>query len=609
MITRQTITLLILTMGVFLYLAAFEWDRKPPPPPSLPSLPTVDIAQVKSVELQRGPQFFRLERGTDGWDIVQPFKYPAQESRVMALVEALAALRPNNHIPDNESGSDLAKFGLDPERMTLRLEGLATNHVFRLGKLTPLRDKLYLAASESPGIYVVPIHFLQTLPREMDHWRDPRLAPLGVSRARVDHLTLTDPAGPVLELRRNTTNGTWRITQPEPSKRADPLRIRQFLEELQGWTAKQFISAESASSKEDMGLQPPVLKLRLGHGTNRVVALDLGGTHTNQTGFIYAHNPILDTLMTVSRTNTLDLLKQSPWKLFGDRQMINSFKSNAVARIDIHTPREKFSLAQNPTDNTWQIVKPTVQNADEELVGDLLFQLANLQAQSLVKDVVTDFGEYGLEEPSTSVVLWQLPTNGSVTNKMMARVDFGRVDPDNGLIFARRHDENMVYALDGLELQTLPDQHFRLRNKQPWQFADTEVSKVILTLKGDEPVEFSRNDLRRWSGPSGQLTTPSETTMNKTLNALGKFSVERWLVQGDDKFSVPTFGFLDTAERIELEVKQSGRLVRHKLHLGAANLQGERYAATTGPDGQMVVFTFPEVVYAQVLKIYALLPD
>ena len=148
-----------------------------------------------------------------------------------------------------------------------------------------------------------------------------------------------------------------------------------------------------------------------------------------------------------------------------------------------------------------------------------------------------------------------------------------------------------------------------LRDKQPWQFENTEVSKVILTLKGDEPVEFSRNDLRRWSGPNGQLTTPSETTMNKTLDALGKFRVERWLVQGDDKFSVPTFGFLDTAERIELEVKQSGRLVRHKLHLGAANLQGDRYAATTGPDGQMVVFTFPEVVYAQVLKTYALLPD
>ncbi|MCS5573746.1 MAG: hypothetical protein NZ789_12490, partial [Pseudomonadales bacterium] len=62
-----------LAIGVFLYLAAFEWERAPGPPQTLPPLPAVDVGQVYAVELQNGAQWFRVERSEDGWEIRRPF--------------------------------------------------------------------------------------------------------------------------------------------------------------------------------------------------------------------------------------------------------------------------------------------------------------------------------------------------------------------------------------------------------------------------------------------------------------------------------------------------------------------------------------------------------
>ena len=602
MVTRQTIILMTLSVGMFLYLAAFEWERTSKPLPALPPLPAVDPGQVHAVELQNGGQWFRVERSEDGWEIKRPFTYPAQSSRVVALLEALATLQPANHISETDAKAQLSQFGLQPPRMTLRLETYATNREFHLGALTPLRDKVYIAVTDAPGVFVIPTHFLNTLPREMDNWRELRLASLGTARGDLDGLTVVANGQPLLALRRNATNKIWKLIQPAPAKRVDPERIRLFLDDMQRWQVTRFLPADGAPSLAAMGLQSPEMELRIAQGTNQMVAVDFGRPHTNTAGLVYARNIRHDTLLTVKQS-VMDRLKLDPWELFGDHRLIDAFVTNEIARLEVSAGTERFALEQNPTNHTWKLEKPTQQPADQELVRMMLRQLAALEASDLVKDVVTDYAPYQLDEPVASYSLWRGPTEGSVTNTLMARVDFGKSDDEKGMVFARRHDEKMVYELEKAHWLALSDRHFRLRDRRLWRFTNMDVSKVTAT-KGNAPVEFARNIRKRWSSPGTQLTLQQDAAMNAALDVLGSFRAGRWLVQGDDKLDVPTYGFKETAEEIDLQVKIGGEVVKHTLLLGKVTLSGERFAAARGSDGQFVVFTFPEKTYSQVLNIY-----
>jgi len=604
MITRQTLILMTLTVVVFLYLAAFEWERSAALRPEIPSLPVVDTGMVRAVELRQGTNLFRVARGQEGWEIKQPFTYPARASRVEALLEALTALQPTRHIPTGKE-TQLNQFGLQPPRMLLRLESFTTNQEIRLGALTLLRDKVYLTASGAPGVFVVPVHFLNTLPREMDNWRDPRLADLGTAREKLDNLTVAANGQLLLALQRNATNGVWRLLQPAPAKRADSERIRRMLDEIQSWKVTRFLPAAELDSLANLGLQPPAMELRVTQGTNQLVAIDFGRPHTNTAGFVYARNLRHGTLMIVKQT-VLDQLKTDPWEMLGDHRMIDRFNPNEIVRLEVHVGTEQFALEQNPTNHTWQLVKPITQPADQELIQAMLKQLAALEASNLVKDVVTDFAPFQLDEPVASYSLWRGPSGGSVTNTLMARVDFGKLDLEKGMVFARRHDENMVYELVNAQLEILPNRHFRLRDRRLWRFVDGDVSKVTVTLKGKAPVDFARNIRKRWSSPGMQLTMQDDAAMNAALNALGATRASRWLVHGDDKLSVSTYGFPETEEKLDLQVKYGGEVVTHTLLLGKVNLSGQRFAAIRGPDGQFVVFTFPEKTYKQVFNIYRL---
>jgi len=521
------------------------------------------------------------------------------------LLEALAALQPANHISEDDAKAQLNQYGLQPPRKTLRVETYATNREFNLGALTPLRDKAYITVTGAPGVFVIPTHFLKTLPRELDNWRELRLACLGTARGDLDGLTVAEDGQSLLALRRNATNKIWKLIQPEPAKRVDPERIRRFLDDMQNWQVKRFLPTDKAPDLASIGLQSPEMELRVTEGTNQIVAIDFGQPHTNTAGLVYARNVRHDTLLIVEQS-VIDELKMDPWGLFGDHRLIDAFETNEIARLEVHTRTEQFALEQDSTNHTWQLVNPTKQSADQELVQMMLKQLAALEAADLVKDVVTDYTPYQLDEPVASYSLWRRPSEGSLPNTLMARVDFGKLDLEKGTIFARRHDEKMVYELENAQLAALPDRYFRLRDRRLWRFTNMDVSKVTATLKGKAPVEFARNIRKRWSSPGMQLTLQQDAALNASLDELGSFRAGRWLVHGDDKLGVPTYGFLETAEKLDLQVKIGGEVVTHTLLLGKVTLLGERFAAARGPDGQFVVFTFPEKTYSQVLNIYRL---
>ncbi len=606
MVTRPTKSLLLAAVILLLLILAF--DQQPPrtTPARVVPLPRIDPGHIRAFELEVDGASLRLEREEGGWLVAKPFRYPALEGHANTLLEDLSTLHAVNFIPIT-GAAELAQFGLDVPKTTLRLEGYESNQVLRFGSLTPIPNNGYLSVDGHPGVYVVPSEVWYRLPRDTsqwEQWRDRRLAHAGAAPEKIDAITAHADTQPLFVLQKNPTNQVWRLMQPAPAKRADAERVRLFLERAQGWQVAQFLPGTNATPLPPLGLDPAALRLRLMQGTNQRVALDFGAPHTNAPSLIYARDAVFNTLLAVAQTNTMDLLKTNPWHLFGDRRLSAPIETNQIARIEIRSGAEQTVLIPAEGNGTWQMTGPLTAEADAELVRDLLLQLQALEAASLEKDIVTDFVPYQLANPPLSYTVWRQRPPGAVTNTIMAGVDFGQSQAASGMTFARRHDEDMVYLTPTALSERLPSRFFQLRDRRLWQFTSSDVAKVTLHL-GGKPLELARNVRNIWSGAAGQLDAGRDTEVNAALAALGRLRAVRWVARGNDKFGDPAYEFEKTAERMTMLLRRGVASETQVLTLGRVTVEGERYAAAqVPPDNEHVIFIFPEETYRLALRLF-----
>ena len=121
--------------------------------------------------------------------------------------------------------------------------------------------------------------------------------------------------------------------------------------------------------------------------------------------------------------------------------------------------------------------------ADTELVRECLDLLSTAQGE-VEKDVVTDFGAYGLAEPIRQYLLKSAATNASDTasNRLIARLDIG--GRRSGKVFARG-EENTVYALDPAVVDHLPAAAWQLPTTShgPWKAPCSTASYVSISRR------------------------------------------------------------------------------------------------------------------------------
>jgi hypothetical protein len=90
------------------------------------------------VERQGEPRI-RIERGPDGWRLLEPLQVDADPARIESLTAILGA-RVQRSFP--EQAADLEELGLAPSKLKLRLDGLTLG----FGGLDPLTQQRYVAA-------------------------------------------------------------------------------------------------------------------------------------------------------------------------------------------------------------------------------------------------------------------------------------------------------------------------------------------------------------------------------------------------------------------------------------------------------------------------------
>jgi hypothetical protein len=265
-----------------------------------------------------------------------------------------------------------------------------------------------------------------------------------------------------------------------------------------------------------------------------------------------------------------------------------------VTEIDVHDVRmaESFSLQQQ-TNGAWRVLPPGFL-ADAGVVKDFLAELSALQIVEFTKDVVIapDLPDYGLASPARQYILKSAVASapGGQTNAVMAELSFGTNQADK--TFARRADENFVYAVKRGDFERLPSANFQMRERRIWSFPTNDVIRATIRQQG-KVRQITRNGPYDWSLTPGMT---NELAVEDTVSGLCQLTAVAWVGRG--AAARARFGFTENSHQITLELKSG---VKASVEFNEVALSGVPYGAVT-LDGEPWVFECPAWLYGYVQR-------
>jgi hypothetical protein len=560
-------------------------------------LPRLKAGAATSIQVRPTDQAsIRADRTNGTWELLEPVAYPAQSVSIEKLLGELERLKSAGYISPRElrdrPHTD-EEYGFASPRASITVEQPGYTARLRVGATTTPGDQVFVQEVGGEGIYVVSADILQYLPRNADDWRDTTFIKL--SGLAFDRLTVTSGAK-VFELRRDEAKLPWRMVYPLQA-RANNTRIEESLQALQNIAIRQFVSDDPKADLGSFGLQPPELELKLSQGTNPVARLQFGRNPTNDTHLVYARRPNLNAIVTVPK----DLL--APWYA-----PVNDFRdpflvtwAAPVAVIDVKS-EDNFSLQQQ-TNETWRVL-PQNLPADKGLVKDLLSALSRLQVAEFTSDVATaqDLPAYGLAAPVRQYILRSPTTNtpAGPTNAVVVEVDFGTNAADK--VYARRTDENFIYAVKFAAFQQLPAVSWEMRDRRIWDFSTNDIVGATFQQEGRKR-QVVRNGPNDWSIAMGSQGIINVLGVEEAVKGLCQLTAVAWVAQGDANRA--RYGLTDPGRRVTLELKNGEQPT---VEFSAAAAANSPYAAVT-LDGQLWIFQFPTWLYDYVQRYLSVPPN
>jgi len=586
--SRSTAWLVALALGLFAYIMLIERPLRRGPGDAgapAPLLPGFDPALVTGIEIHRSNNVIQVERTNGLWRLSQ-LNYPAQSSVVDNWLQVVAKAHRRTQISARDLLAEpggAAAFGMESPAAIVTIQQGGRSFQFRVGNPTAVGDMLYVQSVGEDGLQVTEAALGESLPASTAAWRDPAFVSL--AGLKFNRLTVRS-GGRDVELQRDPTNRLWRLTRPRPA-RADNNWIEQMFQQLQAARVTQFVSDVPGSDLEPFGLQPPELLVSLAEGTNQVLTLEFGRSPTNDSAAVFARRSTHPSIVTVPREATSRL--RAPYTDFLDRQLID-IGPDTVSRIEIRAA-EEFAL-QKQTNGSWRVVEPVAFPADPGLVAYFFTRLSSLQIADVVKEVVTDLElpTYGLAPPRRQYALKRLDAAGE-TNVIVGQVDFGIVQ--GGRVFARRSDENSVYALQYQDTLELPQRAFEFRDRRIWQFTSNQVAGLSVTI-GTNHWKLLRTGDAQWKLAPGSQGIVNPFALEEAVYQLGQLWSRAWITPVEGR--PDPFGFGAAASKLSIQLDSGDPPRVLTVEFGKASPSGGPFARTE-LEGGPAVFEFPFKIF------------
>lgn len=591
---RNTWFLVMLAAGLFAFIYFFERHLHPGAAQLGPQriFPSLKPDAVTSVQISPAGKLEIVASQTNGtWQLIRPISALAEGEYVDNLLKAFAAVHWHTRLTaqdlKNRMDSD-REFGFEAPQFSLQLEQPGIRFQVKVGALTPFGDEVYLQVVGRDEIYVVTADLLKFIPHTADNWRDPQVAHL--QNLVFDTIAVTNN-GKAFELQRVGTNQVWRLTRPAEA-RADSTRITDLLRRLEDLRFVRFVPDTPPADPEALGLQPPAFELALAQGTNTVLALQFGRSPTNDPTVVYARKD------GETGIGLVPVDQLAPWRAgyedFRDRHLVN-LAAGPITEVDVHGT-EDFVVRQESND-VWRVVAPENLPADNYLVRAFLGALGNIQVTQFVKSVVTepDLPGYGLAPAARQ---YTLKSGGS---NVLAQLNFSA--PQTNSIYARRSDENAVYAVATNALDRLPVAGWQLRDRHIWTFAGTNVARMLIRQNG-QSRELLRTPSGKWAFAAGSQGILDNLALDEVADMLGDLTADAWVARGQENRA--KYGFTDSTMHIDVDVHRGDKLETLTLELGGATPTDGNYAAVQ-LDGQTWYFECPPQL-REMIRSFLFLP-
>ncbi len=577
------LVLIAFLLGGYVYVS----ERAQKPTGTIPEYTSFDPSRVRAVELLRSNVVVRVERTTNGWNMVLPVSYPAQATAVDAFVDGLARLQPRLAIgmsagKDSSSTNEFRDFGLADGATVVTLDTVEGSPlIYHLGGPTPLGSQFYFRKVGSDGIFTASDSFLTTLPPSASFWRDRGLFNLrGREFDRVEIRGQT-----AFTAVRDPRRGGWQLLKPLAA-RADSDRIEALVNALQSTRVTGFVSDSPLLELEPLGLQPPESELLIGRGTNDLVRLQFGRAPTNRPQSVVVRR--------LANTNVVEvpiqaaILSRLPLSNFRDRRLVPALDGATEVRFRMGDAEVRVERSGT----NWTVVSPTRFPADPLLMEQLLKQVGGLEIVDFPDDVPVDLSRYGLDRPAREFAVL------AGTNEL-ARLYFGsKLGLDK--VYVRRADEPSVYVTPLAELLRLPEVAAQVRDLH---FESTNVVEVAIEQK-DRKRNLIRGPKGIWSVATGAPGGFLDEAVNETLYRLGRVASTRYVFS--DPKQMDLLKFSEVAHTVTLKFRPGLPFQKVTFQFGGKNPANNMFALVRfDDDPQPLLIEFPGQLYEDVYRDFS----
>ncbi|HEV2691335.1 MAG TPA: DUF4340 domain-containing protein [Verrucomicrobiae bacterium] len=596
---KSNTTTLWLVLAAILAAAVWFVEKRlqPAAQPDNALLAGLHAADITSIQVTPpGGREISVIRTNNGWYLERPVAYPATATAVESLLSALEKLTPVLRLSAAETASHKnadAEYGFENPQYTLDVNIGEQSWHLKIGNRTAPGDGVYVRLVGGAGLYVTDVAWLQSLPHDVNAWRDTSLV---TDASAVDWLVITNGAK-AIELRRDPTNRLWRMIRPLQA-RADSTYITTALQQLRSAKATRFVTDDPKADLGAYGLQPVELDVWLGQGTNLIAGVQAGKDSTENPGQLFARRDGWHSIVTAAKEAL------APWR--GD---VNDFRdphlltfNGSVAEIEVRG-ENTFTL-QRQGSNQWAVAgeKFPIDMENLQLFARLL---ANMRITEFVKDVVTgpDLQSFGLAPTNSRSIT--LRSVAGDTNTAIASIIFGATTETNK-VFVKRGDEDFVYALALSDVNQLPHAGWQFRDRHIWNFSPTNVTQVTLHQAG-KTRQFIHDGFQKWSvAPGSQGMIGDLVGLEESVNQFGSLVTEYWL---DRNFSLTTpeqYGFNTNNFQITFDLK-SGEKATMDFGQEIPSASAPTAFAAVTLDGDRWTFVFPPSIY-QLVELYLKTP-
>jgi hypothetical protein len=553
--------------------------------------PSFAANEVRSVRV-RAPSGdeVQVEFTNNSWRVTKPINYPADVTRIAALVKSLSELEWKTRLASDElkdRPNVQEEFGMVSPQSSVTIETPAHKYALDVGATSAVGDEVFVQVRGGDNIYLVAADFLKSIPADKNDWRDKALVRL--NQISFEGLRITN-AAKVVELTTDPKSKLWRLQTPLQA-RADTPKIDEMLKQLATTKIASFV-ADNPKDLEPYGLQassPAGFDMAFTDGTNAVMYLRVGLAPTNQTNLVYVQRSDTTNVMLVPKAPLLAW--QAAYTNFLDHHMV-SVPPEYIDGIQVHGA-DDFKLERR-NDQTWQVTSRDTFPADAELVQGMLdtFTGAEMERE---KTVVADVATYGLKPPLAQFTL-KSSAMGNAPDYAVAHLEFGTNNTDR--IFERCTEEESVNSIAPEVFARLPRTSWQLRDRRVWTFDGKKVVGITIRQQG-YVRKMMRDPFGQWTFAPGYSGGINQDSLEETLHRMGQLKAVYWSARGDE--NLDRFGFNETDHQITFEVKDGDRIESYSLAFGKASEYLHPYA-TTVRNGQRWVFEFPLPLYYEFVQ-------